>query len=364
MAKLEVISYFIGFGNACLVLDYANNTAIIIDCGSKQFSFTWQSASYLVPIDTIIANITDLCNDIARLLAVVTHPHADHYSLLNDVVNSIAEAHRVSGHNIEIQLIIGGANGNITLPPRIRSRNSSRIYAYLNVTIALDPPRQCYSVVTNIEKYSLFQQAEQLDSEGKNAFSQYVNPTTTDEIKISVASFTKGALKICRCMGQLNSDEVSENSKGILLLYSFNGKNLLFMGDAPFNNDGWLCLLQMLRNNNVTEIIWYQIPHHGSDHHNEFLWTRHLIDSGITIRNAVLSTLSGVHIGIPNKFAFREYFGQSITGEGYFIIVTADDESKAEEVFYINEESAICLSCTQSVVLINNNPFATVLFSE
>lgn len=353
---VHVFSFFVGFGSACLVVDTNNRLAILIDAGTTGLRFSYQSRNsnspkiYSADIDQIIDGIiTGLRTTlVAKLMVMITHGHEDHYSFIQRTVGTIKSI----WPELPVIFILGGLFGTFVAPAMSSRYSGARKSRFiLGNILKFGQLGPVFSVVNEYEQTVANNCYQQLSEEDKTEFRTHANPVTADIAQEEINNFCeKELVEIFCCSEAENPDSINE--KGIIIVYHFKDQRrvLVFMGDAPYNNNDLAAGKLSTISENKT-VVWYQIPHHGSNHHGEFEWLSNI--TGI-MEYAMLSVMKGLHRGLPSGPALQEAFAPE-TSTIYRVLASADDENDTDMWLGLCPSK---IRCTQSAAMdwIDDNP--------
>lgn len=346
---VHVFSFFVGFGSACLVVDTNNRLAILIDAGTTGLLFSYQSKNsntpkiYSADIDQIIDGIiTGLrTTSVAKLMVVITHGHEDHYSFIQRTVNNI----KLVWPELPVIFILGGMFGTFSAPAMSSRFSGTRKPRFiLGNILKFGQLGPVFSVVTECEQTVANNCYQQFSEEDKTEFRTHANPVTADVAQKAINNFCgKELVEIFRCSEAENPDFINE--KGIIIVYHFEDQRrvLVFMGDAPYDNNNLAAGRLSTISQNKT-VAWYQIPHHGSDHHKEFKWLSNI--TGV-MEYAMLSVMKGTHRGLPSGPALQAVFAPQ-TPAAYRVLASADDENDTDMWLELCPSK---IRCTQSAAM-------------
>lgn len=265
-----IISYNVGFGNACFVK--SKNHAIIIDFGSTSHRY----ASISEVLIDVKARIQEGINDntITDIIIIITHLHADHYNLLfNHILRSelllpwLADL-KAQGPFPTCRILVGGMF-RLTFPTQ-RFLAFLRSFDFWQIV-----PPNCLM-----------------------ATSSCITDTQANQQKLP------DWIQVNRVNNDPSKADQPLNENGIVVRIHYQDntgqdKWLIFMGDAPYD----LATDPKAMLNFIGEfgsIFWYEAPHHGSSADGAYRWLIQLQARQVYIEIICISTLASLHPGIPN----------------------------------------------------------------
>lgn len=312
MAKGFVYSYNVGFGNACLYR--YNNLAVLIDAGSINYG----DADVLKAQQDIINNILEVLSEGGKLLVIITHPHVDHFNFVQAILSPLGNVGSIPDR---ILVFTGGVLVHLIV---------ERFYEEDGVeSITCGQSLLEYLSVQGFQYYSI------VPSQEKDQIAQNIaiaNPISVKEALQKLKQFCTVDIKLVRVYDDgckpdnFFSLSRNPNDNTVIVKIKVSYESLLcitfdyyfiFMGDAPsigIDDDSLKNIMNNIYSVSagvLSNVLYYQASHHGSDRNGEFRWLgclRAII--GNFPDNIVFSTLPGYFAGIPNGPSLSEMFNE------------------------------------------------------
>lgn len=267
--SVNVRCFNVGHGDGIVV-------SIINDSWSKWFVVDCHNPSKVRPS----ALLTFLLNKkVDHIDAVcLTHPHADHFSGLSDLLHAYTTEGRSIGSLVDCSMLVESIRNSFNDPDEKKRYN-----AYARTAQALIDDGIIKEHKLSLKDYNLFKT--------DNLSVDVVSPAETEILSI---------IKQCR-----NHSDRSETEEGSITKLAFDanllsvvirvtvGKRAIILcGDAPVAT-----IEDAIVKGRLTPLSFVKVSHHGSlANHHQKLWVRH------SRRNSTVACIScGRRAGLPHK---------------------------------------------------------------